>query len=111
MDTVKVSLKLAQAEMKLKEGQPVEVERLRQLVVDAGFTPTWIRFEAIGRLTTRDGTSFFKVEGTDQLIALVADEQLEALRKATGQDGKRVAIVGMIPQEKNRAQVERFEVP
>ncbi|MCZ7625246.1 MAG: hypothetical protein M5R38_04900 [Candidatus Methylomirabilis sp.] len=93
----------------LKEGQLLEVEKLRKLVVDAGFTPTWIRFEAVGRLTTRDGTPFFKVERTDQLIALVADEQFEALRKAAKLDGRLVTIVGMIPKEKNRAQVERFE--
>ncbi|MCZ7625230.1 MAG: hypothetical protein M5R38_04805, partial [Candidatus Methylomirabilis sp.] len=44
-------------------------------VVDAGFTPTWIRFEAVGRLTTRDGSPAFEVRGTEQVIPLVADEQ------------------------------------
>jgi len=110
VDKVKVSLELAQVEIKLKEGQRLEVEKLRKLVVDAGFTPTWIRFEAVGRLTTRDGSPAFEVRGTEQVIPLVADEQFETLRKAAKLDGRRVSIVGMIPKEKEWAQVERFEV-
>jgi hypothetical protein len=110
VDKVKVSLKQAQADLTLKEGQPIEVEKLRMLVVEAGFTPTWIRFEAVGRLTTRDGTPLFKVEGTDQLIPLVANEQFEALRKAARLDSNIATIVGMIPKEKDWVQVERFEV-
>lgn len=110
MDKVKVSLKQAQADLTLKEGQPIEVEKLRMLVVEAGFTPTWIRFEAVGQLTTQDGSLVFMVQGADQVIPLVADETLEALRKAAGQDGKLIAIIGLIPMGKDRAQVERIEV-
>lgn len=110
MDKVEVSLKQAKAEITLKEGRPLEVEKLRMLVVEAGFTPTWIRFEAVGRFTTQDGSPSFRVQGTDQFIPLVADETIEELRKAAGQDGKLVAIIGLIPKGKDRAWVERIEV-
>jgi hypothetical protein len=103
-------LKQAKAEIRLKEGRPLEVEKLRRAVAEAGFTPTWIRFEAVGLLITRDGSPVFKVQGTEQIIPLVADETLEALRKVAGQDGKLVAIRGLIPNGKDRAQVERLEV-
>ena len=110
MDKVKVSLKEARADIRLKEGQPLEVEKLRKAIVDAGFTPSWIRFEAIGQLTTRDGGPAFKVQGTDQLIPLVSDEKLRELEKAAGQDGKSISILGLIPKEKEAAQIERFEL-
>lgn len=110
MDKVKVSLKQAQADLTLKEGQPIEVEKLRMLVVEAGFTPTWIRFEAVGRLIIQDGRPFFRVEGTGQVIPLVVDETLEELRKAAGQGDKLIAIIGLIPRGKDRAHVERLEV-
>jgi len=103
-------LKQAKATITLKEGRPLEVEKLRMLVVEAGFTPTWIRFEAIGSLITRDGSPVFKVQATGQIIPLVADETLKALRKTAGQDGKLIAIIGLIPKGKDRAQVERLEV-
>lgn len=110
MDKVEVRLKQAMADITLKEGRPLEVEKLRRTVAEAGFTPTWIRFEAVGLLITRDGSPVFKVQGTGQIIPLVADETLEALWKAAGQDGKLVVITGLIPKGKEIAQVEWFEV-
>ena len=110
MDKVKASLKEARADIQLKEGQPLEVEKLRKAVVDAGFTPSWIRFEAVGQLTTRDGAPAFKVKGTDQVIPLVSDEKLKELKKAAGQDGKAISILGLIPKDKEVAQIERFQV-
>ncbi len=110
MDKVKVSLEEAAADIQLKEGQPLKVEELRKAVVDSGFTPTWIRFEAVGQLTTRDGSPAFKVEGTDQVIPLVSDEKLKELKKTAGQNGKLISIVGLIPKGKETAQIERFQV-
>ena len=88
----------------------MEVGKLRKAVVDAGFTPSWIRFQAVGQLTTRDGSPALKVKGTDQLIPLVSDEKLEELRKGAGEDGKLISILGLIPKDKEAARIERFEV-
>ncbi len=110
MDKVKASLKEARADIQLKEGQPLKVQELRKAVVDSGFTPTWIRVEAEGELTTRDGNPAFKVKGTDHVIPLVSDEKLEELKEAIGQDGKLTSIVGLIPKGKEAAHIERFEV-
>ncbi len=110
MDKVKVSLQEARADIQLKEGQPLEVEKLRKAVVDSGFTPSWIRFEAVGQLSTRDGSPAFKVKGTDQLIPLVSDEKLKELEKAAGQDGKSISILALIPKGEEAAQIERFQV-
>ena len=110
MDKVKVSLEEAAADIQLKEGKPLEVENLRKAVVEAGFTPSWIRFEAVGQFTTRDGGPAFKVKGTDQVISLVSDEKLEQLKDAAGQDGKLISILGLIPKGKEAAHIERFTV-
>ncbi len=110
MDKVKASLKEARADIQLKEGQPLKVQELRKAVVDSGFTPTWIRFEAEGELTTRDGSPAFKVKGTDQVIPLVSDEKLKELKKTAGQDGNLISILGVIPKGKEAAQIERFQV-
>jgi len=110
VDKVKVSLEEATADIQLKEGQPLEVEKLRKAVVDAGFTPSWIRIEAVGQLTTRDGGPAFKVKETGQVISLESDGKLEELKKAAGQDGKSISVLGLIPKEKEAAQIERFEL-
>ncbi len=64
----------------------------------------------MGQVTTRDGGPAFKVKGTDQVIPLVSDEKLKELQKAAGQDGKSVAIVGLIAKDKEAAQIERFQL-
>jgi hypothetical protein len=110
VDKVQVSLEEAAADIQLKEGQALEVEKLRKAVVDAGFTPSWIRFEAVGQLITRDGTPAFKVKGTDQIIRLAIDDMLEKLQQAVGQDGKLVSIVGLIPKGEEAAHIERFQL-
>ncbi len=110
MDKVKASLQEARADIQLKEGQPLKIEELRKAVVDAGFTPSWIRFEAVGQLATRDGAPAFKVKGTDQVIPLVGDEKLEELKKAAGQDSKLISIAALIPKGKKAAQIERFQI-
>ena len=110
MDNVKANLKEARTDIQLKERQPLEVQQLRKAVVDAGFTPTWIRFEAVGRLTTRDGNPAFKVKETGQVIPLVTDEKLQELKKTVGQNGNLISILGLIPKGKEAAQIERFQV-
>ena len=107
---MKANLKEASADIQLKNGQPLEVEQLRKAVVDAGFTPTWIRFEAVGRLTTRDGSPAFKVEGTEQVIPLVSGEKLEELKKTVGQNGNSISLLALIPKDKEAARIERFQV-
>lgn len=109
MDKAKVSLKEARADIQLKAGQPLEVETLRQAVVKAGFTPTWIRFEAIGHVVDHNGRPALKVQGTDQILPLVADEQYNALQQTTGKEGL-VSLRGLIPQGEETAQIERFDV-
>jgi len=110
VDKVKVSLEEATADIQLKEGQPLEVEKLRKAVVDAGFTPSWIRFEAVGQLTTRDGGPAFKVKETGQVISLESNGKLTELKESAGQDGKLISIVGLIPKGKEAAHIERFKL-
>lgn len=110
MEAVKTDLKTSQSEFRIKAGAELEVEKLREAIVKAGFTPTWIRFEAVGRLILREGSLAFKVRGTDQVIPLLADEKLKELQKALGADGKLVFIVGLIPKGKKTAKIEAFEI-
>jgi hypothetical protein len=110
VDKVKVSLDEAAADIHLKEGQALEIAKLRQAVVDAGFTPSWIRFEAVGQLTAKNGSPAFKIKKTDQLIPLVSDEKLDELKKSAELVGKLISIVGLIPKGKEAAQIERFQV-
>ena len=110
VDTVQVSVEPPQATLTLKAGQPLKVEKLRTALAAKEFTPTWIRFEAVGLLTLQEGTPGFRVQGTAQVIPLETTGKLEDLLQAVRRDCDLVFIVGMIPPGQVRAQIERFEV-
>ena len=50
------------------------------------------------------------VQESGQVISLESDGNLEELKKAAGQDGKSISVLGLIPKEKEAAQIERFEL-
>lgn len=109
MEAVKTDLKESRSEFRIKAGTRLEVEKLRKAVIDAGFTPTWIRFEAVGKLVKQGGTFGLQVTGTGQVISLAADQQLERMLKEPGIE-QPVAIVGVIPEGKREAQIEKFTI-
>ncbi len=110
VDTVQVSVEPPQATLTLKAGQPLEVETLRTALAAKQFTPTWIRFEAVGLLTLHEGTTGLRVQGTTQVIPLVNDGKLDALLQTVRRDCELVFIVGFIPPGQVTARIERYEV-
>lgn len=109
MEAVKTDLKESRSEFRIKAGAKLEVEKLRKAVIDAGFTPTWIRFEAVGRVVKHNETYALQVTGINQVISLLTDQQLERLLKEPG-IGQPAAIIGLIPEGKETAQIERFQI-
>lgn len=101
-----MSLKDARADFRLKPGTPLDVAKLREAVVKAGFSPTWVRFEAAGRLEEQNGHIGFKVKGSGQVIPLKETPELARLRqKALGRE---VVITALIPAKEKAAEVKAF---
>ncbi len=96
----------AWADIRLKAGAPLNVPQLREAVVKAGFTPTWVEFEAVGQLVQRNGRPGFKVKGVDQVILLEETEKLAQLRRKA--PGKEVTLKAVIPEKKETAQIKEF---
>ncbi len=107
MDHVKVSLRKARADIRLKPGATLDVKKLRKAVIKAGFTPTWVRFEAAGHLTQQNGRTAFKVKGIGQIIPLEETQIIARLRRKAS--GKEVTITVVIPAKKQEARVETFK--
>jgi copper chaperone CopZ len=110
VEEVTITQEPAQATIVPKAGCRLDVEKLRRAVAKAEFVATWIRFEAVGLLTLREGTPGLKVQGTDQVIPLESDSKLEDLLQTVRQNCELVFIVGLIPQGQWTARIERFEV-
>lgn len=104
-----MSLAKAQADLTLKPGRPLEVERLRKAVLDAGFTPTWIRVEAVGLLHKQNGRYGLRIPESGQVIPLEANEVVERLLQAPGGPDQPVAATVLIPQGKDAGTLEQGE--
>ncbi|MBI3325889.1 MAG: copper-binding protein [Nitrospinae bacterium] len=92
---VKVNLEWGWAEVHLKKGVPLEVEKLRQAITDAGFTSSWIEVEATGEVVTRDGQVALQV--TNPTLVLLLEGQVEQL---SGEPGKAATVVGLLRRDK-----------
>lgn len=103
-----MSLNEARADIWLKPGTPLEVAKLRQAVTKAGFTPTWVEFEALGQLVNQNGRSGFKIKGSQQVVLLQETENLADLRKKAS--GKEVFVIARIPEKEKVARIKSFSV-
>lgn len=83
------------AEVKLKNGAKLDLEKLARAVRDGGLTLKDIEVTAAGNLTEQEGKPALKVSGNEQLLRLkLADQRSEAMK------GAKVTVVARIAAEK-----------
>ena len=103
-----MSLSEARADIRLQPGAFLAIEKLRTAVVKAGFTPTWIRFEAVGQVLEQNNRLVFAVKGSTQQIPLAETEALAEIRQKAA--GKEIVITVLIPAKEEFARIEGFRV-
>ncbi len=69
------------AEVTLKKGTRLDIEKLARAVKDGGLTLEDIQITVNGKLIEQEGKLAFKVGGSDHLIPLKRDEKVEAFIK------------------------------
>ena len=100
VESAKVSLNKGEALLRLKPGNSITVERIRQVVLDNGFTPKDADAEVVGRIVELNGLPALAVNGVDLVYSL--DDH----RKATGKVNelwkkareKDVVVTGRFPE-------------
>ena len=112
VETVDVSLNKGEALIRLKPGNTVTVEQIRQVVIDNGFTPRDSDVEVVGRVVERNGKPALAVPGPD-LVYLLADdrsgiEKVEELWRLAR--GKEVLVKGHLPQTSIKGRAEEPRV-
>jgi hypothetical protein len=110
VERVEANTALGRATITPAAGWRLSATRLAQAVREAGMSPMWIRFEALGQLTLRQGRPGFRVQGTDQLILLATDGKFDELTRAARWDCDLVLITATIPADQDEARVERFQL-
>ncbi len=104
VESVEVSLNQGTATLKLKPGNQVDPETIRQIVRDNGFTPKGAAVRVAGRLVEREGKLALQVNEVDQVYALEAHTEsegrfVEMKKVAIGED---VNVDGYLPDVAER---------
>jgi copper chaperone CopZ len=108
LESVDVSLNKGEALIRLKPGNSVSVEQIRQVVLDNGFTPRDSDVEVVGRVVERDGKPALAVSGLDLVYLLAGDRsgrgKVEELWRHAR--GKEVVVRGHLPQTSIKGRAE-----
>jgi copper chaperone CopZ len=90
VDSVELSLERAQADIRLKAGNRVPLDRFRQIVKANGFEPKEASVSAIGNVRESGGKLSFEVSGLSTPLVVAADKTPAAILKTlkNGLDAK-----------------------
>jgi hypothetical protein len=112
VESVKVSLNKGEALLRLKPGNSVTVERIRQVVLDNGFTPKESDVEIVGKVIERNGKPALAVSGLD-LVYLLADHRGgkgKVDQLWTTAQGSEVLVKGHLPETTTKGRSEEPRV-
>ena len=115
---VKINIDKGIATLTNKEGESISVERLNDVVDDAGFTPRQIPARVVGTVENHGGTLVLRNRSSDFMFILKKNDQLQKLRKEIENSKNQIRVEGLlayvVPQEHHghpyTLTVERFEV-
>jgi copper chaperone CopZ len=112
VESVEVSLNRGEALLRLKPGNSVTIEQIRQAVLDNGFTPKDSEVEVSGQVVERGGKPALAVSGPNVVYLLVDHHQ--AMRKVEklwkeGR-GKDVVVTGHLPETATKGRAEEPRV-
>jgi len=94
---VRVSLNQGTAVIRLKEGNRVDVEQLRDIIRKNGFTPKDSDVKVAGKVVERNGKPALEVNGPD--IVYLLEGNVAPLR---GMTGKQVVLAGQVPETRGK---------
>jgi len=112
VESVEVSLNKGEALLRLKPGNSVTVEKVRQVVLDNGFTPKGADAEIAGKVVERSGKPALAVAGLE-LVYLLADHRQargkvsELWKRAREKD---VVVKGHLPETTTKGRAEEPRV-
>lgn len=97
--SVEVSLNKGFADVKLKPGNRVDPERIRQVVRDNGFTPKAADVTLAGEIVERNGKPALAVKGLDVVYLLIEHADARSkLAEAQRAVGRTVLATGRLPE-------------
>ena len=105
VESVNVSLNEGFADIKLRDGNKVTVELVREVIRKNGFTPKESTVKVRGKVIERNGKPALEVGGPNGVLLLTGN--VGELSKAAG---KEVVVSGVIPETAAKNEPETIDV-
>ncbi len=102
---VKVSLNEGGADIKLKDGNKVDVEQIRDIIRKNGFTPKDADVKVAGKVVERNGQPALEVNGPD--VVYLLEGNVAPLKEMAG---KQVVLVGRVLETANKNEPPKLAV-
>ncbi len=102
---MKVSLNEGSADIRLKDGNKVDVEQIRDIIRKNGFTPKDAEVKVAGKVVERNGKPALEVTGPD--VVYLLEGNIAALNEMKG---KQVVITGQVPESASRNEPPKIVV-
>jgi copper chaperone CopZ len=93
VEDVKVSLNEGSAVIKLRDGNKVDVEQIRDIIRKNGFTPKDAEVKVAGKVVERNGKPALAVNGPD--VVYLLEGNVASLKEMTG---KQIVLAGQVPE-------------
>lgn len=112
VESVEVSLNRGEALLRLEPGNSVTVERVRQVVIDNGFTPKDADVEIVGKVVERGGKPALAVSGPGVVYLLVDHRTATGKIQKLWQEAreKEVVVRGHLPETATKRRAEEPRV-
>jgi hypothetical protein len=113
VESVEVSLERASADIRLRPGNRVTLQQLRQIVKKNGFSPQDAGVTVEGTLLDRSGKPAVAVTGTDIVWVLTSpgtptSAYLDAVQRIKTQQSESIEAVGTVAVPRNASQPEEL---
>jgi len=105
VESVDVSLNEGFADIKLRDGNQVTVDQVREIIRKNGFTPKESTVKVRGKVIERNGKPALEVGGQNGVLLLTGNVA-ELSKKA----GKEVVVSGVIPDTAAKNEPETIDV-
>lgn len=94
------------AEIKIKEGKSVDIDKTNKAVKDGGFTPRDMVVTLKGKIEEVDGRMILMNDGISESFILKDNKMLKEIVKTEMVQDKTVAITGLVQEEKINGQMK-----
>ncbi|MBI2504147.1 MAG: heavy-metal-associated domain-containing protein [Candidatus Latescibacteria bacterium] len=117
VEEVKIEVDQGLAKLAVKKDKSLSLEEVEAAVKEGGFTPKEIALTVRGRLAERHGRIVLTLPGSEDILLVEANEQLQKLRETLAGADKAVRLTGKVVRKHEEGHaghpyvfsVERFE--